>query len=255
MKLTESAAIVTGGASGLGEATVRHLVGNGGRAAIFDVQEEQGKNLVAELGKNAIFAHADVTSEQSILEAIERMVEKFGTFNVVVNCAGVVTPGKVVGRNGPLALDQYARVIQINLIGTFNVIRLAAARMVGNAPNAEGERGVIVNTASLAAFEGQIGQAAYASSKAGVVGLTLPIARELGGSGIRVMTIAPGLFETPMVDSLPEAAKEALAKMPVFPKRFGRPTEFALLVQQIVENPMLNGSVIRLDAGMRMAEK
>ncbi|MBI5013953.1 MAG: SDR family NAD(P)-dependent oxidoreductase [Deltaproteobacteria bacterium] len=255
MKMSECVAIVTGGASGLGEAVVRNFVAKGGKAAILDVQEERGNRLAAELGSSAVFARTDVTSEESVAAAIEKTIGAFGRLNVVVNCAGIVTPGKVIGRNGPMPLAAYEGVIRVNLVGSFNVIRLAAEKMAGNEPNEEGERGVVVSTASVAAYEGQIGQAAYSSSKAGLVGLTLPVARELADLGIRVMAIAPGLFETPMFDALPEKAREALAQMTPFPRRLGRPAEFAKLVEAIVEIPMLNGSTIRLDGAIRMREK
>lgn len=255
MKMSDCVAVVTGGASGLGEATVRNFVAKGGRAAILDLQEERGKSLASELGASAVFAKTDVTSEESVASALDRALDAFGRVNALVNCAGIATPGKVVGRAGPMALAQYEQMIRVNLVGTFNVIRLAAQKMLGNTPNDEGERGVIVNTASVAAFEGQIGQVSYSSSKAGIVGLTLPVAREFADAGIRVVTIAPGLFETPMFDTLPAAAREALAQMTPFPKRLGRPTEFARLVEAIVEIPMLNGSTIRLDGAIRMREK
>ncbi|MBI5440916.1 MAG: SDR family NAD(P)-dependent oxidoreductase [Deltaproteobacteria bacterium] len=255
MKMSECVAIVTGGASGLGEAVVRNFVAKGGKAAILDVQEERGNRLAAELGASAVFARTDVTSEESVAAAIEKTIGAFGRLNVVVNCAGIVTPGKVVGKNGPMPLAAYEGVIRVNLVGSFNVLRLAAEKMAQNEPNEEGERGVVVSTASVAAYEGQIGQAAYSSSKAGIVGLTLPAARELADLGIRVMAIAPGLFETPMFDALPEKAREALAQMTPFPRRLGRPAEFAKLVEAIVEIPMLNGSTIRLDGAIRMREK
>ena len=255
MKMSDCVAVVTGGASGLGEATVRNFVAKGGRAAILDVQEERGQRLASELGASAIFAKTDVTSEESVGRSLEQALGAFGRLNVVVNCAGIPTPGKVVGKAGPMALAQYEQVIRVNLVGTFNVIRLAAQKMLGNDPTDDGERGVIVNTASVAAYEGQIGQASYSSSKAGIVGLTLPVAREFADAGIRVMTVAPGLFETPMFDALPPAAREALAQMTPFPRRLGKPWEFARLVEAIVEIPMLNGSTIRLDGAIRMREK
>ena len=255
MKMSDCVALVTGGASGLGEATVRNFVAKGGKAAILDLQEERGRNLAADLGSATVFVHTDVTSEESVANAVAKTIDALGGLNVVVNCAGIVNPGKVVGRKGPLPLAAYEAVVRVNLIGSFNVMRLAAEKMANNEPNGEGERGVIISTASVAAYEGQIGQAAYASSKAGVVGLTLPVARELADSGIRVMSIAPGLFETPMFDALPEKAKEALAAMTPFPRRLGRPEEFARLVETIVEITMLNGSTIRLDGAIRMRER
>jgi NAD(P)-dependent dehydrogenase (short-subunit alcohol dehydrogenase family) len=255
MNVKDCIAVVTGGASGLGEATVRNFVAQGARAVILDIQADRGEALVKELGANVVFANADVTKEEDVQNAIAKTIEAFGGLNVVVNCAGVADPGKVLGKKGPMTLDFYKRVVGINLIGTYNVIRLAVEKMNGNTPNEEGERGVIINTASVAAFDGQIGQPAYASSKAGVVGLTLPVARECAGYGIRVMTIAPGIFDTPMMAGLPEDAKVALAKMVPFPPRLGRPPEYARLVQHIIENTMLNGEVIRLDGAIRMAAK
>jgi NAD(P)-dependent dehydrogenase (short-subunit alcohol dehydrogenase family) len=220
--------------------------------AIWDTNEEKGAALAEEWGEQAIFVKTDVTDETSVQNAVDAVADRFGAVHVVVNCAGIGIAKKVLGKNGPHDLDSFAKVIQVNLIGTFNVIRLAAAKMIQNEPNADGERGVIINTASVAAFEGQIGQAAYSASKGGIVGMTLPLARELAAHGIRVMTIAPGLFDTPLFASLPEKAREALGAMTPFPSRLGRPDEFALLAQSIVENPMLNGSTIRLDGAIRM---
>ncbi len=255
MKAEECIAVVTGGASGLGEACARNLIGAGAKVAILDFAAERGEKLAAELGKNVLFINTDVTSDESVQNAVKRTMETFGAVNTVINCAGVADPGKALSKKGPMPLAHFNRVVQINLVGTFNVIRLALEQMVKNTPNAEGERGVIVNTASAAAFDGQVGQPAYSASKAGVVGMTLPLARECADYGIRVMAIAPGLFNTPMMAGLPEAAREALAKMPPFPQRLGKPEEFALMVQQIIENPMLNGEVIRLDGALRMAGK
>ncbi|MGA2330558.1 MAG: 3-hydroxyacyl-CoA dehydrogenase [Syntrophales bacterium] len=248
-------AIVTGGASGLGEACVRNLVGLGGKAAILDFDATKGEKLAAELGSNVIYANTDVTGEESVQAAIKKAMDAFGAINVVINCAGVGDPGKVLSKKGPMALSYFNRVVQINLVGTFNVIRLAVEQMVKNTGNKDGEKGVIINTASVAAFDGQIGQPAYSASKAGVVGMTLPIARECAEYGIRVMTIAPGLFNTPMLAQLPEAAREALGKMVPFPQRLGDPMEYAKMAQHIIENPMLNGEVIRLDGAIRMAAK
>jgi NAD(P)-dependent dehydrogenase (short-subunit alcohol dehydrogenase family) len=255
MQLSGSTFLVTGGASGLGAATVRSIVAGGGNAVIADLKEAEGNALAEELGKAARFARTDVTDEASGKAAVQVAVAAFGSLQGLVNCAGIVYGEKVVGKDGPHSLAGFARTININLIGTFNLIRLAAAAMAGNAPNADGERGVIVNTSSIAAFDGQIGQAAYSASKAGVAGMTLPMARELARHGIRVMTIAPGLFETPMVGQVPKEIAEALAKMVPFPPRLGRPPEFASLVLEIVRNPMLNGEVIRLDGAIRMAPK
>jgi 3-hydroxyacyl-CoA dehydrogenase / 3-hydroxy-2-methylbutyryl-CoA dehydrogenase len=255
MNFSDCVAVVTGGASGLGEACINHLFRGGAKAAIFDFDAIRGEKVAKELGLNIIFCHTNVASDESVKASVLKTVEDFGKINVVINCAGVVDPGKVLSRKGPLPLDGFNRVIQINLVGTFNVIRLAAEQIVKNTPNENGERGVIINTASVAAFDGQVGQAAYSASKAGVAGMTLPIAREMADYGIRVMTIAPGLFNTPMVAGLPEAAREALAKMPPFPKRLGHPEEYARLARHIIENPMLNGEVIRLDAAIRMAAR
>jgi NAD(P)-dependent dehydrogenase (short-subunit alcohol dehydrogenase family) len=255
MNIQESTAIVTGGASGLGEATVRNIVGNGGHAVIFDLQEEKGKQLAEELGEPVRFVKTDVTSEEEVKTGVQKAIEAFGSFNIVVNCAGIAIAEKTIGRNGPHDLGSFSKVIQINLIGTFNVIRLASEKMIENEPNDEEERGVIINTASVAAFDGQIGQAAYSASKGGIVGMTLPIARDLSKHGIRVMSIAPGIFETPLFAALPEKARIALGKMTPFPSRLGQPKEYAQLTQSIIENPMLNGEVIRLDGAIRMQPK
>lgn len=255
MKLTETVAVVTGGASGLGEATVRNIINQGGKAVIFDLQTDRGENLAKELGENAKFVEVDVTSEASVNAGLDTAIDTFGKVNALVNCAGIAIAERTVGKEGAHQLDAFTKVIEINLIGTFNTIRLTAERMVENEVNDENERGVIVNTASVAAFDGQIGQVAYSASKGGVVGMTLPIARDLSNRNIRVMTIAPGLFETPLFESLPEKAREALGKMTPFPPRLGYPKEYAQLVQSIVENPMLNGETIRLDGAIRMQPK
>ncbi len=255
MRVQDSIAMVTGGASGLGEACVRMLVANGGKASILDLQDDRAEKLVSELGSNVIFARTDVTNEESVQNAIKKTLDAFGKVNVVINCAGVGDPAKALSKKGPMPLSLFNRVVQINLVGTFNVIRLALEQMVKNEPNEDGEKGVIINTASAAAFDGQIGQPAYSASKAGVVGMTLPLARECAEYGIRVMTIAPGLFDTPMLAGLPAAAREALGKMVPFPPRLGRPSEYAELCRHIIENPMLNGEVIRLDGAIRMAPK
>jgi len=255
VKIGDCKAVVTGGASGLGEACVRAIVAGGGKAAIFDLQTDRAEKLVSELGSNVIFARADVTSDESVQAAVRKTMESFGGINVAINCAGIGDPGKVLSKKGPMPLEQFNRVVQINLVGTFNVIRLTVEQMVKNSPNENGEKGVIINTASAAAFDGQIGQPAYSASKAGVVGMTLPLARECAEYGIRVMTIAPGLFNTPMLALLPEAAREALGKMVPFPQRLGDPSEYAMLCRHIIENPMLNGEVIRLDGAIRMAAK
>lgn len=255
MNISESIAIVTGGASGLGESTVRQIIKQGGRAAILDLSEERGQSLVEELGERAIFVKTDVTSEEEVSHAINNAVESLGSINAVVNCAGIGVASKLLSRKGIHSLDLFSKVISINLIGSFNVIRLASEQMSKNEPNEHGERGVVINTASVAAFEGQIGQAAYSASKGGIVGMTLPIARELASYGIRVMTISPGLFHTPMFESLPAEAIDSLGKMVPFPQRLGQPSEYALLVESIITNPMLNGETIRLDGGIRMQPK
>jgi 3-hydroxyacyl-CoA dehydrogenase/3-hydroxy-2-methylbutyryl-CoA dehydrogenase len=255
MEIKDSVAVVTGGASGLGEATVRNFVEGGGKVSILDLQQEKGQSLSAELGDDAIFCMANVTDEQSVQNAIDKTVEAFGCVHIAVNCAGVGAPAKVLGKEGPMSIDEFNRVVQVNLIGTMNVIRLAAEKMVANAPNEDGEKGVVINTASAAAFDGQIGQPAYSASKAGVVGMTLPIAREFAEYGLRIVTIAPGLFETPMLMALSEKVRISLGKMVPFPNRLGKPVEFAMLARQIVENPMLNGETIRLDGAIRMAAK
>jgi 3-hydroxyacyl-CoA dehydrogenase / 3-hydroxy-2-methylbutyryl-CoA dehydrogenase len=255
MQIKNAVALITGGASGLGEACARNMTALGGKVSILDLAEDRGQQLATELGDAALFCRADITKEADVHSAVRQTVDAFGAIHIAVNCAGVGIPAKVLGKDGPLNIDQFNKVVQINLIGTMNVIRLSAEQMVKNPGDAEGEKGVVINTASVAAFDGQIGQAAYSASKAGVVGMTLPIAREFAEYGIRVMTIAPGLFSTPMLKGLPENVQEALGRMVPFPKRLGEPPEFAALVQHIVENPMLNGAVIRLDGALRMAAK
>jgi 3-hydroxyacyl-CoA dehydrogenase / 3-hydroxy-2-methylbutyryl-CoA dehydrogenase len=255
MKINDCIAIVTGGSSGLGEATVRKLVGRGAKAFILDIDEDKGRRLQRELGSSVGFHYTDVTSEKDVGAAIMNAIESFGCINMAVNCAGIAPPSKVSGRNGVHSLEQFSKVIEINLIGTFNVIRLAAQKMQSNDENEFGERGLIINTASVAAFDGQIGQAAYSASKAGVAGMTLPIAREFARDGIRVMTIAPGLFYTPMFESLPDETRTSLGKTVPFPNRLGYPSEYAQLVEAITENPMLNGETIRLDGAIRMQPK
>ena len=255
MEIKGTSFIVTGGASGLGAATARMLCANGARVIVADLKADEGEALARSLGASARYVRTDVCDEASAKSAVAAAVESFGGVQGLVNCAGIVHGERVVGKEGPHSLAGFARAVNINLIGTFNLIRLAADVMSKGAPNAEGERGVIVNTASVAAFDGQIGQAAYSASKAAVVGMTLPIARELARYGIRVMTIAPGIFETPMMDSLAKDVQESLGKMVPFPSRLGRPGEFASLVRAIIENPMLNGEVIRIDGAIRMAPK
>jgi NAD(P)-dependent dehydrogenase (short-subunit alcohol dehydrogenase family) len=254
MQLEGIGAFVTGGASGLGEATARLLAERGAKVAIFDLPRSKGAEVAKDIGPAALFVEGDVTSEEQVAGALDRAIGSFGELRALVNCAGIGSASRTVGKDGrPFDLAVFTRTIQVNLIGTFNVIRLAAARMVGNPPNADGERGAIVNTASVAAFEGQIGQAAYSASKGGVVGMTLPIARDLARHGIRCCTIAPGLFATPLLMGLPQPAREALAASIPFPPRLGRPPEFASLACQILENPALNGETIRLDGAIRMA--
>jgi NAD(P)-dependent dehydrogenase (short-subunit alcohol dehydrogenase family) len=255
LELNNSVALITGGASGLGEATVRRFVAQGAKAVIVDLNPEKGNKLAGELGESARFVETDVTSEDAVQNTIQTALNTFGGLNIVVNCAGVGWAQRTVSKDGPHPLQHFEFVIRVNLIGTFNVIRLTAAVMMHNQPNSEGERGVIVNTASVAAFDGQIGQAAYSASKGGIVGMTLPIARDLSRNGIRVVTIAPGLFDTPLMAMLPEEARQSLGQQVPFPPRLGRPEEYAQLVQAIVENPMLNGEVIRLDGALRMSPK
>ena len=255
MDIANKGVLVTGGASGLGAACVRLLAQAGAKIVIADVNSEAGINLATEhnqTGESTFFVKTDVTSEESMQAAVRMAVETFGGLHVLINCAGIGIAQRVLGRDEPHSLAAFTKVIQINLIGTFNSIRLAAAAMAQNAPNAGGERGVIINTASVAAFDGQIGQAAYSASKGGIVGMTLPIARDLSRNGIRVMTIAPGIFDTPLLGALPEPARVSLGQQVPFPPRLGRPDEYAALAKHIIENEMLNGEVIRLDGGIRM---
>jgi len=254
MQFKDNVTIVTGGASGLGGATAWLVAQQGGKVVIADVKAEQGEAWAKELGPNARFVKCDVTSEADGKAAVEAALA-MGRLTGLVNCAGIGTAAKTVGKDGPHTLDAFVRVININLIGTFNMIRLAATAMCRNEPNDEGERGVVVNTASVAAFDGQIGQAAYSASKGGIVGMTLPIARDLARDGVRVVTIAPGLFLTPLLQGLPQAAQDSLGKQVPFPPRLGRPSEFAQMVDQIFSNTMLNGETIRLDGAIRMAPK
>ena len=247
--------IVTGGASGLGAATARMLVQGGANVVLADLKDDEGGALAVELGAAARYVRTDVADDAGAVAAVAAALDQFAGLSGLVNCAGIVHGEKVVGKEGPHALAGFSRAITINLVGTFNMIRVAAHAMSTQAPNAGGERGVIVNTASVAAFDGQIGQAAYAASKGGIVAMTLPIARELARFGIRVMTIAPGIFRTPMMASLPDDVQDALGKMVPFPSRLGDAAEFASLVGEIIRNPMLNGEVIRLDGAIRMAPK
>jgi NAD(P)-dependent dehydrogenase (short-subunit alcohol dehydrogenase family) len=255
MNSKDVVALVTGGASGLGEASITELVKKGARVVIVDIDSDKGEKLAASIGAGAIFVKTDVTSEADVRQAIQKTVDAFGKINVIINCAGIVNPGKLIGRKGPLPLESFNKVMQLNLVGTLNVIRLAVEQMMNNTPDEEGERGVIINCASIAAFEGQIGQAAYSASKAGIVGMTLPIAREVADYGIRVIAIAPGIFETPMMAGLPPAVKEDMAKTVPFPRRLGKPIEFAKLAMHIIDNIMLNGCCIRLDGALRMPPK
>lgn len=253
MEITGTTALVTGGASGLGRAVAEQIVAAGGRVVIVDLPGSDGAAVAAQLAPDAAFAPADVTDEASIEAALD-VAEELGDLRVVVNCAGIGPPRKIVGKDGPMPLEEFRRVVEINLVGTFNVIRLAAARIIARAPIGE-ERGVIVNTASVAAYDGQIGQAAYAGSKGGVVGLTLPIARELAQHRIRVTTIAPGLFRTPLFATLSDEVISSLSAQVPHPSRLGRPDEFASTVLHVVENPMLNGETIRLDGAIRLAAR
>ncbi|MBB4294177.1 NAD(P)-dependent dehydrogenase (short-subunit alcohol dehydrogenase family) [Rhizobium leguminosarum] len=255
MLIPSASFIVTGGGSGLGAATARMIVEAGGRVTIADLNAEAGQEIVREFGSDARFVKADVTDGEEGAAVVAAALEAFGDLRGLVNCAGVAPAEKVIGRDGPHRLESFARTVGINLIGTFNMIRLAAAAIEKTEPDAEGERGVIINTASVAAFDGQIGQAAYAASKGGVAAMTLPIARELARHGIRVVAIAPGIFETPMMADMPAEVQAALGKSVPFPPRLGRPAEFAGLVRHILENNMLNGEVIRLDGALRMGAR
>ena len=255
MKVKSSVAMVSGGASGLGEATVRHLHAGGASVVIADRDTARGEALAKELGERARFAQCDVCNEAEAQAAVALAVSAFGGLNVLVNCAGVGTPAKMLGKDGPLGLDVFNRIIQINLVGSFNMMRLAAAQMATQAPDDGGERGVMINTASVAAFDGQIGQPAYAASKAGVVGMTIVAARDLASKLIRVNTIAPGIFRTPMLAGLPQEAQDSLGQQVPFPPRLGEPAEYGALASHIVENQMLNGETIRLDGAIRMAPR
>jgi NAD(P)-dependent dehydrogenase (short-subunit alcohol dehydrogenase family) len=255
MQISEKTFLVTGGSSGLGAATADMIVSHGGNVVLADVKVEEGLQKAASLGKQAVFVETDVTSEESVLAAVAKADDAFGGLHGAVNCAGILIGRRTIGKKGPHDLESFSRTIAVNLIGTFNVIRLVAARLQENTPTDEGERGVIINTASVAAFDGQIGQAAYSASKGGVVGMTLPIARDLSRAGIRVMTIAPGIFETPMVAGMTDEVRASLGEQVPFPSRLGRPSEYAALAGHIIENVMLNGEVIRLDGAIRMAPK
>jgi 3-hydroxyacyl-CoA dehydrogenase/3-hydroxy-2-methylbutyryl-CoA dehydrogenase len=252
MDIKNCTAVITGGASGLGEATARSIVKAGGKVALLDLDGERGPKLAEELGKTALFFPADVTQEDGMDRVVEKIKEAFGTFQAVVNCAGIGGSVKVVGKEGVMPLERFNRTVQINMIGTFNVIRATASTLMANTPNEEGERGVVINTASIAAFDGQIGQAAYSSSKGGVVSLSLTLAREFANNGIRIMSILPGIMDTPMMLRLDELKRERLAQQIPFPARLGKPAEFASLACHIIQNPYLNGEYIRLDGGLRM---
>ena len=252
MQLGTVRAVITGGASGLGRATAEHFTKAGGRVVLLDRPASAGADVAKGLGPSALFTAADVTSADEVSAALDSAVGHLGSVNVLVNCAGIGPAMRTFGRQGPARLEEFTRVIQVNLIGTFNCTRLAAAHMAKNQLGAHGERGVIINTASVAAFDGQVGQAAYSASKGGIVGMTLPIARDLADIGVRVMTIAPGIFDTPLLGTLPEPVRQSLARQVPFPQRLGRPEEFAALAAHIVENEMLNGETIRLDGAIRM---
>ncbi|GHD12023.1 3-hydroxyacyl-CoA dehydrogenase [Tianweitania populi] len=253
MNLSGQVAIVTGGGSGLGEATARAMAAQGAKVALFDIGMDRAEKVASEIGGLAV--KCDVSSDESATAAVAEVADKLGTPRVLVNCAGIVLAAKTLGKEGPHPLDTYRKVIEINLLGTFNVIRLVADRMRHAEPQEDGERGVIINTASVAAYDGQVGQAAYSASKGGIVGMTLPIARDLARDGIRVMTIAPGIFWTPMMASLPENAQKSLGEQVPFPSRLGQPSEYAELALHIIGNRMLNGEVIRLDGAIRMAPR
>lgn len=251
MELDGRVALITGGASGLGRATAEGFARAGARVLVCDLPRSDGPAVAGSLGQQGAFAATDVTREADVAAAVDTAVADLGGLDIVVNCAGVATSGRAVGRRGPLPLEAFTRAVEVNLVGTFNVVRLAVARMAENEPVAD-ERGVVVNTASVAAFDGQIGQVAYSASKGGVAAMTLPLAREFADRQIRVVAIAPGIFETPMMSGLPEAAQESLQAQTLHPRRLGRPGEYAALARHVVENPMLNGEVIRLDGALRM---
>lgn len=255
MRMEGKTALVSGGASGLGEATVRHLATREAQVLIMDLDDERGSAIAAELGPSVAFWQTDITSTADVTAALDFARQRFPRIDIVVNCAGIAPGAKLASKKGPHDLDLFKRTLEVNVVGPFNVMRLAAVQMLANELNDEEGRGVIINTASIAAFDGQVGQAAYAASKAALVGLTLPVARDLANEGIRICTIAPGLYQTPMMAGLAEPVREALGKMVPFPSRLGKPEEFALLVQQIIENPMLNGETIRLDGALRLAPK
>src|SRR5215475_11585535 len=255
MKIADARAVITGGASGLGNAVARHVIAHGGKAVMLDVQEGLGQLAASELGPAASFVKCDVTAESEVVAAMNAARERMGGINLLVNCAGVVGAGRMLGKNGPMAGEFFTRVIHINLIGTFLCDKAAAAIMQANAPGVDGERGVLIHTSSVAAFEGQIGQAAYSATKAAVAGMTLPIARELARFGIRCVAIAPGIFHTPMMDGMPPDVQASLGAQVPFPSRLGKPEEFAAMIQTIFEIPMINGETIRIDGAIRMQPK
>lgn len=255
MQLNQVKALITGGVSGLGLAVARKVIASGGQAVLLDINDDAGAAVTAELGGAASYIRTDVTSEQGVNEAVSMAVDHMGMINAAINCAGVIGAGRVLGREAPMALEYFAKTIQINLVGSFNVIKAAGAAMESNPPGTDGERGVIISTASVAAYEGQIGQAAYSASKGGIVGMTLPVAREFARIGVRVNAIAPGIFLTPMVDGMPEQVQESLNASIPFPSRLGKPEEFAELVSHIMENGYINGETIRLDGAVRLAPK
>ncbi len=255
MDIKNATFLISGGGSGLGAATAQTLSEAGGNVILMDVNSEAGAAKATELGSQAKFIKADVTSGEDVQNAVQLAIDTFGGLHGAINCAGIAIAEKIIGKNGPHNLDRFTKVIQVNLIGTFNVIRLAVAAMAQNNPTDSGERGVIINTASVAAFDGQVGQVAYSASKGGIVGMTLPLARDLARDGIRVLTIAPGIFDTPMLAGLPEPARISLGKQVPFPSRLGQPREYAALAKHIIENQMLNGEVIRLDGAIRMAPR
>jgi NAD(P)-dependent dehydrogenase (short-subunit alcohol dehydrogenase family) len=255
MKIQDACAVVTGGASGLGLGVARHVVGQGGRVVLLDVQETTGRREAAALGPNASFLYCDVASEMQVNEAMQGAAKQMGGLNLLVNCAGILGAGRVLGKNGPMEGDFFTKVVHINLIGTFLCDKAAAAIMQSNTPSTDGERGVLIHTSSVSAFEGQIGQAAYAATKAAVAGMTLPIARELARVGIRCVSIAPGIFKTPMMEATTPELQLSLASQVPFPARLGRPEEYAQLVASIFEIPMLNGETIRIDGAIRLQPK
>jgi len=255
MKIEGKTAIITGGASGLGEACVHRLAGAGAQVVVLDLNEERGRALAAQIGDQAAFVKTDICSSEDIAKSLDYTIDRFGRLDIVINCAGISSGMKTASRKGPHDLDYFRKVIDINLVGVFDVMRQAAFRMLSNDLNDEDGRGVMINTSSIAAFDGQIGQVAYTASKSSLVGMTLPVARDLAAEGIRICTIAPGLFNTPMMAALPEQVRVDLARNVPFPSKLGDPDEFAMLAQQIIENPMLNGETIRLDGAIRMSPK